>query len=118
MSQDSIDLRIITPEGSLLEAESLNTVNVPLADGFPIGIRPGHAPLIAETKKGEVFYRDSNLEQRIDLHAGVLEIRENVVIILTPGEASTIPNEITKSSETEYDRLMNTLAEKFSLKQE
>ncbi len=118
MSSNSLKLKILTPEGSLLEAGSLDSVNVPLADDCPIGIRPGHAPLIAETNKGKVLYRESNHEKQIELHAGVLEIRDNVVLILSPGEVSTIPQEITQPSETEYDRLMNTLVEKFNVNQD
>ena len=108
-------LKILTPEGSILEAEALNSVNIPLADGCPIGIRPGHTPLIAETVQGTVYYQSSNQQDKIELHAGILDLRDNLVIILTSGEVSTIRPDVAQSSQTEYDRLMNTLVEKFKL---
>lgn len=118
MSSESLKLRVFTPEGTILEADSLRSVNVPLADDCPIGIRPGHAPLIAETKKGAVHYRGHHQDERINLHAGILEIRDNEIIILTPGEVSTISPEITQPTELEYERLMKTLIEKLNLDQE
>lgn len=118
MSTEFLKLKILTPEGAVLETDSLTSVNVPLADGCPIGIRPGHAALIAETEQGTVHYRGPNQEDKIKLHAGVLDIRDNGIIILTPGEVSKIPSEITQPSETEYDRLMNTLVENISLGQD
>lgn len=118
MSSESLKLRVFTPEGTILEADSLNSVNVPLADDCPIGIRPGHAPLIAETKKGTVHYRGHYQVERINLRAGILEIRDNEIIILTPGEVSTISPEITQSTEVEYERLMKTLVETLSMDQD
>jgi len=118
MSQQLLTLKILSPDGIILTEESLYAVNAPLADGFPIGIRPGHAPLIAETEQGIVHYRNNKGKRGKNLHAGVLEIRDNQIIILTTGEVSKISPEITQRKESEYDRLMNTLIEKFSLDME
>lgn len=111
-----LKLRVLTPEGVILDEGTLMSVNIPLADDCPIGIRPGHAPLIAETIKGIVHFRGPEKEGEIKLHAGILEIRDNEIIILSPGEVSIISPEITQPSESEYDRLMNTLVENFTLK--
>lgn len=119
MSRETLlSLEILTPEGTLLEADSLFSVNIPLADGSPIGIRPGHAPLIAETVQGSVRFRSDEGERQIELHAGVLDIRDNRVIILTHGKVSGTPLEIVDGSETEYDRLMGSLIEKINLNQD
>lgn len=112
-----LSLNVLTPEGSILDEEALYSVNVPLADGCPIGIKPGHAPLIAETIQGLVRFRSSDGENQIELHAGVLDIRDNQVIILTPGKVSATPLEITEESENDYDRLMTSLIEKLDLNQ-
>jgi len=118
MSSGSLlSLNIFTPEGTILEADSLFSINIPLADGSPIGIKPGHAPLIAETEQGAVRFRSSEGENQIELNAGVLDIRDNLVIILTPGKASGTPRGITDGPETEYDRLMGSLIEKINLNQ-
>jgi len=116
--RDRLHLKILTPEGIILETDALTGVNVPLADGLPIGIRPGHAPLIAETVEGSVRYRTPNSEAAIELHAGVLEIRENDIIILTAGKVSTTPPEVSKQPEKAYDRLMQTLIDKLLPEQE
>ena len=117
MNQNALlSLRILTPEGNILDVYELYSVNLPLADGFPIGIRPGHAPLIAETAQGVVKYRNDET-QEIECHAGVLDIKDNVVTILTPGEVTTAPREIVEPEEKEYDRIMRTLVEKLDIDQ-
>jgi F0F1-type ATP synthase epsilon subunit len=118
MRSEFLKFRVLTPEGPILEVDQLTSVNIPLADDCPIGIRPGHAPLIAETIKGIVHYRGPEKKGEIKLHAGILNIRDNEIIVLSPGEVSTISPEIIQPSATEYDRLMNTLVENFTLKQD
>lgn len=119
MSRETLlNLKILSPEGTILEADSLFSVNIPLADDCPIGIRPGHAPLIAETAQGPVRFRSAEGESQIELHAGVLDIKDGLVIILTPGKVSSIPQEITERIETEFDRLIGSLIEKINLNQE
>ncbi|MDY6867477.1 MAG: hypothetical protein SVT56_06170 [Chloroflexota bacterium] len=84
-------------------------MNVPLVDGGMIGIRPLHAPLIAETVQGEVAYRSQGERKAIELQAGVLDIYQDVITILTAGEIAETPPEVAEKPETEYDRLMQTL---------
>ena len=109
MNSESLTLRIITPQGSLIEEKELSAVNVPLVDHFPIGIRPGHAPLIAETAKGFIRYRTPSRENKIQIYSGILKIRNNIVTILTSGEVTDNGQRSTPPEEIEYDRLMVTL---------
>ncbi len=104
-----LELNILTAEGPILERQNLESVNVPLADGLPIGIKPGHAPLIAETRRGDIVYRTSKSEQNIECHAGILNIRDNVVTILTPGKVTELPPEDVTSLKNEYERLMRAI---------
>lgn len=104
-----LTLRVLTPEGAILEVVALKAVNVPIANGGTIGLRPGHAPLIAETSKGAVHYRSETEAGGIELHPGILDIRNNHVIILTAGEVLQTPDAIIKPAETDFDRLMYTL---------
>lgn len=108
-TEGKLTLSVLTPEGMVFTKEGLDSVNIPLADGCPIGIRPGHAPLIAETVKGAIRYRSINQEDQIHLHAGVLEIREDVIMLLTAGEIEKTPEALGEPVTTEYDRLMKTL---------
>ena len=104
-----LTLRILAPEGAILEKENLSAVNVPLIDGGSIGIRPNHASLIAETSRGVTQYRSDISLEGIELHPGVLNIEDNVVIILTTGEVLKNDNLILEPADTEFDRLIQTL---------
>lgn len=105
----SLELQVLTPEGIILKADQLSAVDVPLVDGGMIGIRPLHAPLIAETVQGEVIYQSHGERKSIELHAGVLDIQEDVITILTAGEVAETPQKVAEKPEKEYDRLMQTL---------
>jgi F0F1-type ATP synthase epsilon subunit len=112
MILDEMILRVTSPEKPILEAKGLVRINVPLVDGAPIGVHPGHHPLIAETDKGSVSYEDREHTYHINLHAGVLDIRDNTVTILTAGKIEETPDEITAVPEETYTRLMETLISK------
>lgn len=58
------------------ELDNLRAINVPLVNDYIIGIRPNHAPLIAETKQGKIICRTKTSETYLELHGGVLEVRE------------------------------------------
>lgn len=113
-----LTFQVLTPEGVIFELANLDSVNVPLADNCPIGIRPGHAPLIAETNAGSVTYRDKNKIEHIDLYPGVLQIRDNIVKILTAGRLGEEKAEPDDSVIKEYDRLMQTLIKNLSSEDE
>jgi F0F1-type ATP synthase epsilon subunit len=112
-SEPIISLRVSTPEGAILEVDQLTSVNVPLIDGGTIGIKPGHAPLIAETIRGFVRFETESGPKSIELHPGVLDIRDNLVLILTAGEISQTPEKLMQTAGIEFDRLMNTLVREF-----
>jgi len=110
MNTDSfLTLKILTPEGLILKADQLKSINIPLVDGGTIGIRPMHAPLIAETSQGKLFYRTEVDSSEIELHAGVLDIYQNMITILTAGKVAETEPEALEKTETEYNRLMQTL---------
>lgn len=108
-SSSLLTLRILAPEGAILEKKNLTAVNVPLVDGESIGIHPSHAPLIAETSKGVIQFRSDISQDRIELYPGVLNIKENLVVILTVGEISQKDNVILEPADTEFNRLIQTL---------
>ncbi len=83
-------------------------VVVPLADGGPIGIRPKHTPLIAETISGTIQYQTEEERFEVDLLAGILSIRDNVVTILSAGESDVAEITIETSADP-FDRLAEVL---------
>ncbi|MCB2202732.1 hypothetical protein KQH56_01870 [bacterium] len=105
-----LTLHILTPEGLLMEANHLREVIVPLADGGTIGIRPKHAPLIAETVDGPVRFLSIIGDKEISLLAGVLQIRDNLVSIMTAGSTEDAESLLNQDQTVTYNRLVQTLA--------
>ena len=108
MNEDELTLRVLSPDGPLLEADRLLEVLIPLVDGGPIGIRPRHASLIAETVSGPIRYQTETELFEVELMAGILSIRDNVVTILSAGEmteAETSP----ESTSDPHTKLAQTL---------
>jgi len=54
-----------------------------LEDGSWLGIRPGHAPMIAATGDGELKVRQDGTDQKVAVKAGILTLSDNLVSILT-----------------------------------
>ena len=104
-----LTLRILSPDGISIEETGLNDIRVPLADGGSIGIKPGHTPLIAETIRGAIRFSSETEEQSIEIHPGVLDIRDNTVIILTAGKVSDEAGFVAEPTHLTLDRLMQTL---------
>jgi len=66
-----------------LELEQVESLQVRLEDGSWLGIRPGHAAMIAATGDGELKYRKDNQDQTVSVKAGILTLSDNLVSILT-----------------------------------
>jgi F0F1-type ATP synthase epsilon subunit len=99
---------VLTPERPLLEAEGVTWVQAHLADGGPIGIYPGHAPLLAETAAALLRYADLAGEHALDLAAGILQVGGGDVIVLA-GELVQTP-EVSETSEVLQDVRFDRLA--------
>ena len=81
-----LKLTILNPESISIEDISVREVIVPASNGM-LGIKPGHAPLMAMLKKGNIFYADADgKEQKVGIHKGFAEILGNKVLILATGE--------------------------------
>ena len=81
-----LQLNVLTPTKTIHEAHEIKYVQASLASGYPIGIYPGHAPLLAETVAGLLRYADDSGEHTLNLAAGILQIDGNVVRVLTGGQ--------------------------------
>jgi F-type H+-transporting ATPase subunit epsilon len=57
-----------------------------------LGILPGHTPLIATLKVGEVMYRQGKVERYLALSEGFVEVADDLVTVLT--ESAELPAEI------------------------
>ena len=76
------------PAETALDAQGVVWVQVQLADGGPITILPGHAPLLAETMTAPLHYEDDSGQHSLAVDAGVLHIVSDRVVIYTTGKAT------------------------------
>lgn len=108
MVKPHLSLQVITPEGVILNKEGLSAVNVLLETGYPIGIRPGHAPLLAVIKPGMVKFRSPGQEGQFEVNSGILRIRNNTITILTLDDDRVASNGTQESIESENNLIMQT----------
>jgi|SRR5579862_415618 len=73
-------LEFVTPERAIVH-EDVDEVEVPGEDGF-FGVLPGHAPLLAALKPGELWYRKGNDKQYAFVGGGFAEVLPDRVAIL------------------------------------
>ena len=114
-TRKSIFLRVMSPEGIIHEYENLTAVNIPLVNGYTLGVRPGHAPIIGETRQGKIVYRSNTSESQLELHGGVFELRNDEITIFAAGEVIELDSDLSSPTEISYDRLMQNLLGKMNL---
>jgi F0F1-type ATP synthase epsilon subunit len=106
----TLKLIVKSPAGLLFEANGLKSVQLALIDGG-IGIRAGHAPMIAEVSDGEVVLDDGESIVEIPVHAGITVVQDDLVTIYTH---SIDPNLSTieignEDSEEEFEALYDAI---------
>ncbi|HSL84111.1 MAG TPA: F0F1 ATP synthase subunit epsilon [Thermoanaerobaculia bacterium] len=88
--EGKLHLVLVDHDRQLLDVEA-DEVQVPGSEGV-LGILPGHTPLIATLKVGEVMYRQGKIEHYLALSEGFVEVADDVVTVLT--ESAELPEEI------------------------
>jgi F-type H+-transporting ATPase subunit epsilon len=73
-------LEIVTPDRSLVR-EEVDEVVVPAFDGY-LGVLPGHTPLLATLKVGELWYRQGQEKHYLAVAFGFLEVLPDHVTVL------------------------------------
>ena len=81
MAAKVLNLSILTPEGTELNELPAEEVIVPAENGM-LGIRPGHAPLMALLKAGMVTYISGGKKSSFEIYRGLAEVLDDNVIIL------------------------------------
>ena len=95
-----INLTVVTRERKILEAEA-DEVELPASDG-EIGILPGHTPLLATLRIGQMRYRTGNTVERLVISWGFAEVLPDRVIVLA--ERGFLPEEIDPAKAEEQKR--------------
>jgi F-type H+-transporting ATPase subunit epsilon len=80
MLPDKLRLEIATPDRLVL-TEGVDEVVLPSVDGY-MGVRPGHAPLLAKLDVGEISYRIGSDEKYLACSGGFAEVLADSVSIL------------------------------------
>jgi F-type H+-transporting ATPase subunit epsilon len=73
-------LEIVTPDRALVR-EEVDEIQVPGAEGY-LGILPGHAPLLATLKVGELWYRVGQERHYLAIAGGFVEVLPDRVTVL------------------------------------
>jgi len=95
-----LNLTIVTRERKIVETQA-DEVILPGYEG-ELGILPGHTPLLALLKIGELRYRTGATVNRLVISWGFAEVLPDRVIVLA--ERGFLPAEIDRSA-AEQDRL-------------
>jgi F-type H+-transporting ATPase subunit epsilon len=77
-----IRLEFVTPERAIAK-DDVDELQLPGLDGF-FGVLPGHAPLLAALKPGEMWFRKGNVKEYAFLGGGFAEVVGDRVSILAP----------------------------------
>jgi F-type H+-transporting ATPase subunit epsilon len=85
-----LTLVVVTRDRKILETE-VDEVELPATDG-EIGVLPGHTPLLALLKIGQMRYRRGTAVQRLVISWGFAEVLPDRVIVLA--ERGVLPGEI------------------------
>ena len=89
-----LNLTIVTRERKIVETQ-VDEVILPGSDG-ELGILPGHTPLLALLKIGELRYRSGTTVNRLVIAWGFAEVLPDRVIVLA--ERGFLPTEIDRAA--------------------
>ena len=69
---ETFRLEITTPE-QMVTREDVEEAQIPARNGY-LGVLPGHAPLLAQLKPGQISYRQSGRTQYVAVGRGLVEV--------------------------------------------
>ncbi|HEX2835807.1 MAG TPA: ATP synthase F1 subunit epsilon [Thermoanaerobaculia bacterium] len=95
-----INLTIVTRERKIVDVH-VDEVVLPGIDG-EIGVLPGHTPLLASLRIGQLRYRNGNTFHRLVISWGFAEVLPDRVIVLA--ERGFLPTEVDRAT-AEQERI-------------
>ncbi|MGN6182679.1 MAG: ATP synthase F1 subunit epsilon [Thermoanaerobaculia bacterium] len=96
-----INLTVVTRERKIVDV-SVDEVVLPGIDG-EIGVLPGHTPLLASLRIGQLRYRNGNTISRLVISWGFAEVLPDRVIVLA--ERGFLPDEVDRAT-AEQERMI------------
>ncbi|WP_338983620.1 hypothetical protein [Spiroplasma endosymbiont of Othius punctulatus] len=81
---DSLELRIVTPNGVYVDKLKIDQITIPTTNG-QVTLLKNHMPLIGSLRLSYVKLKEakSNTFRYIHIHRGIFELKKNVVKIVT-----------------------------------
>jgi len=113
----SLTLEIVTPQGLLLR-EQVDDVVVPGEEGY-LGVRPGHAPLLATLGMGEISYGLAGKRRLLTCFWGFCEVLPDRVSLLAEvGErAEDIDVDRAESARARAEQRLKTVRDESGYKE-
>jgi F-type H+-transporting ATPase subunit epsilon len=127
VSVKNLRLEVLTPEGTIFDAE-VDAVVVPLPDGWQ-GIHPGHLAFHARLMRGEVLFRAGGRERMLATLGGTVTVQGGTLTILSgtaaldhkledleqaiSGKAERLA-EMEREAEKHFDRVYRQMARTFT----
>jgi F-type H+-transporting ATPase subunit epsilon len=101
-------LEFVTPERAIAH-EDVDEVELPGEEGY-LGVLPGHAPLLAALKTGELWYRRGNEKTFAFVDGGFAEVLPDRVSILAQvaERAEMIDEERAEAAKRRAEELLST----------
>jgi F-type H+-transporting ATPase subunit epsilon len=96
-NDNALTLEIISPEGEVFN-DHVDSVSMPSHKG-EITVLPHHAPLFTRLEEGEVKIKQNSKSTTVVISGGFLEIKENVIHILSDYAVRAESIEIAKAEE-------------------
>jgi F-type H+-transporting ATPase subunit epsilon len=73
-------LEVVTPDRAVVR-EDVDEVQLPGSEGY-FGVLPGHTPLLAALKTGEMWYRIGQEKRTLPITGGFVEVLPDHVTVL------------------------------------
>ncbi len=105
MAAKQIQLKIITPERTVLE-ELVDSVTLPTLDG-EIGILPGHVPLVSALASGDIVAKKGGEAIPMAVSGGFIELKDNELAVLADfaEHVSEISDEVVEKARARAEEL-------------
>lgn len=110
MADKSLKCVVVTPEKAVLD-ESADFIVVPLFDG-ELGVAPDRQPLIGRLGVGELRITQAGKVKNFYLDGGFVQIRGNVVTVLTPKAVAGKDIKVAAAEAVLKDEKIETAPEK------
>lgn len=87
---NKLHFEIITPEKTVFK-EEIDSITIPTLEG-EITVLPGHIPLVAPVKAGEIVIKKDNVTHHMAVMSGFMEISDNNIKLMA--DAAELADEI------------------------